>query len=127
MNKLLTAGLLVLIGLLAGLFVGNRWYHEPTSADQRTAGSEPLYWVAPMDPNYRRDQPGKSPMGMDLIPVYADADTRAAGTVRISADVVNNLGVRTELSRSRAALMSRRSSRLRASSSSSWALTSCGE
>ena len=29
-----------------------------------------LYWVAPMDPNYRRDGPGKSPMGMDLIPVY---------------------------------------------------------
>ena len=103
MNKLLTAGLLVLIGLLAGLLagllVGNRWYHEPTSADQRTAGSEPLYWVAPMDPNYRRDQPGKSPMGMELIPVYADADTRAPGTVRISADVVNNLGVRTELAR----------------------------
>ena len=32
---------------------------------------KPLYWVAPMDPNYRRDGPGKSPMGMDLIPVYA--------------------------------------------------------
>ena len=27
-----------------------------------------LYWVAPMDPNYRRDKPGKSPMGMDPIP-----------------------------------------------------------
>ena len=25
-----------------------------------------------MDPNYRRDGPGKSPMGMDLVPVYAD-------------------------------------------------------
>ena len=32
---------------------------------------EILYWVAPMDPNYRRDEPGKSPMGMDLVPVYA--------------------------------------------------------
>lgn len=31
-----------------------------------------LYWVAPMDANYRRDKPGKSPMGMDLIPVYED-------------------------------------------------------
>lgn len=56
----------------------------------------PLYWVAPMDPNYRRDEPGKSPMGMDLIPVYAGADEEApAGTVRISPDVINNLGVRT--------------------------------
>jgi Cu(I)/Ag(I) efflux system membrane fusion protein len=30
------------------------------------------YWVAPMDPNYRRDKPGKSPMGMDLVPVYKE-------------------------------------------------------
>jgi RND family efflux transporter MFP subunit len=30
------------------------------------------YWVAPMDPNYRRDKPGKSPMGMDLVPVYEE-------------------------------------------------------
>ena len=28
------------------------------------------YWVAPMDPTYQRDEPGKSPMGMDLVPVY---------------------------------------------------------
>ena len=58
---------------------------------------QPLYWVAPMDPNYRRDQPGQSPMGMDLIPVYDDADTdqSEAGVVTISPQVVNNLGVRT--------------------------------
>ena len=36
------------------------------------AEKEILYWVAPMDPNYRRDEPGKSPMGMDLVPVYAE-------------------------------------------------------
>ena len=29
--------------------------------------NEPLYWVAPMDANYRRDKPGKSPMGMELV------------------------------------------------------------
>ena len=34
---------------------------------------EVLYWVAPMDANYQRDKPGKSPMGMDLVPVYANA------------------------------------------------------
>lgn len=38
----------------------------------------PLYWVAPMDDSYRRDKPGKSPMGMDLVPVYADANTDSA-------------------------------------------------
>ncbi|SHG91447.1 membrane fusion protein, Cu(I)/Ag(I) efflux system, partial [Marinomonas polaris DSM 16579] len=58
----------------------------------------PLYWVAPMDPNYRRDKPGQSPMGMDLIPFYGDdqgSNNQGAGTVSISPEVVNNLGVRT--------------------------------
>ncbi|EEF80689.1 Cobalt/zinc/cadmium efflux RND transporter, membrane fusion protein, CzcB family [Methylophaga thiooxydans] len=51
-----------------------------------------------MDPNYRRDQPGKSPMGMDLIPVYQENETSmdsGPGTITISPDVVNNIGVRT--------------------------------
>ncbi len=57
---------------------------------------EPLYWVAPMDPNYRRDEPGQSPMGMDLIPVYEEDEGGDAGpgTVKISPEVINNLGVR---------------------------------
>ncbi len=54
------------------------------------------YWVAPMDPNYVRSEPGKSPMGMDLVPVYEDglgeSDT---GTVRIDPVTVQNMGVRT--------------------------------
>ncbi len=64
------------------------------------AEQEPLYWVAPMDPNYRRDKPGKSPMGMDLIPVYEQESSgpdEGPGTISISPEVVNNLGVRTAL------------------------------
>jgi Cu(I)/Ag(I) efflux system membrane fusion protein len=59
--------------------------------------NKPLYWVAPMDANYKRDKSGKSPMGMDLVPVYDDGKSpiEGAGTIRISPDVVNNLGVRT--------------------------------
>ena len=52
------------------------------------------YWVAPMDPNYRRDQPGKSPMGMDLVPVYVGGDDDS-GAVTISPAIVQSLGVRT--------------------------------
>jgi Cu(I)/Ag(I) efflux system membrane fusion protein len=49
-----------------------------------------------MDPSYRRDGPGKSPMGMDLVPVYAgDAAKEPAGTIAIDPVVVNNLGVRS--------------------------------
>ena len=56
-----------------------------------------LYWRAPMDPNYRSDQPGKSPMGMDLIPVYDDGgeDTTTEGTVRVSPRFLQNFAVRT--------------------------------
>ena len=53
-----------------------------------------LYWVAPMDPNYRRDKPGKSPMGMDLVPVYAGGDS-GGNFVSIEPEVVQNLGIRT--------------------------------
>jgi len=51
------------------------------------------YWVAPMDASYRRDKPGKSPMGMDLVPVYEDD---SGSGVKISPVVENNMGVRTK-------------------------------
>lgn len=57
--------------------------------------NEPLYWVAPMDSNYRRDKPGQSPMGMDLVPVYRESTSRDDGGVQINPKVRANLGVRT--------------------------------
>ncbi|MYM61836.1 efflux RND transporter periplasmic adaptor subunit [Pseudomaricurvus sp. HS19] len=62
-------------------------------AEEKSTGRPIAYWVAPMDPNYRRDKPGKSPMGMDLVPVYEDEQAVAAGEVKVSPAVVNNLGV----------------------------------
>ncbi len=52
-----------------------------------------LYWRAPMDPNYISDKPGKSPMGMDLVPVYEDEVS--SGQVNISPTVVQQIGVTT--------------------------------
>jgi len=66
---------------------------------QIVAERQVLYWAAPMDANYRRSEPGLSPMGMALIPVYAGSTTEPAGTVRISATLENNLGVRTAKAR----------------------------
>ena len=91
----------VVVGAVVGASL--TWLLLPQVAMDQTGGSEsgepkPLYWVAPMDPNYKRDQPGKSPMGMDLIPVYAEdsaGNDAGPGTVKISPEVVNNLGVRT--------------------------------
>ncbi|CAE6918178.1 Belongs to the membrane fusion protein (MFP) (TC 8.A.1) family [Vibrio sp. B1REV9] len=66
--------------------------------ESATSSNDPLYWVAPMDLNYKRDKPGKSPMGMDLIPVYAEdlsGEQNKPGTVTIDPSVENNLGVKT--------------------------------
>jgi Cu(I)/Ag(I) efflux system membrane fusion protein/cobalt-zinc-cadmium efflux system membrane fusion protein len=59
------------------------------------------HWVAPMDPNYISDEPGKSPMGMDLVPVYEDEapSGSASGAVSIDPLVVQNMGVRIEPAR----------------------------
>jgi Cu(I)/Ag(I) efflux system membrane fusion protein len=61
-----------------------------------SAEKKPLYWVAPMDANFRQDKPGQSPMGMDLVPFYGDDSIGKvpAGTVSISAQTENSLGVK---------------------------------
>ncbi|MCB9681851.1 MAG: efflux RND transporter periplasmic adaptor subunit, partial [Alphaproteobacteria bacterium] len=51
------------------------------------------YWRAPMDPTYIREAPGKSPMGMDLIPVYEDELQAEGNLVEISPGVVQQIGV----------------------------------
>ncbi len=83
----------IVAALVVGLLLGRDKVREPQTAT--SSDREILYWVAPMDPNYRRDEPGKSPMGMDLVPVYADEAAETPGTVVIDPTLVNNLGVRT--------------------------------
>ncbi len=66
-----------------------------SAADQRPSGErKAAYWRAPMDPSYTSDRPGKSPMGMDLIPVYED-ELGSQGTVSIDPVTVQNIGVKT--------------------------------
>jgi len=83
-------------------FLAAWWtFSGPDTGSQGGSGEskrEILYWVAPMDPNYRRDEPGKSPMGMDLVPVYADEagpeGDRGEPGIRINPTVINNIGVK---------------------------------
>ncbi|MEH6550376.1 MAG: efflux RND transporter periplasmic adaptor subunit [Pseudomonadales bacterium] len=91
MNKI-TWLIVVVLAFAAGAMTS--FYLAPTGGDNPSllaTAKKPLYWYAPMDPDFRRDSPGKSPMGMDLMPFYASEDPR--GTVRISPVVENNLGV----------------------------------
>lgn len=53
-----------------------------------------LYWRAPMHPNEIYHHPGKSAMGMDLVPVYAD-QAGQNGVVSIDPVVVQDMNVKT--------------------------------
>ncbi|WP_394221410.1 efflux RND transporter periplasmic adaptor subunit [Alteromonas gracilis] len=103
-------------GLIVGVLVGallafglTTQIDYSSSKDSKNSSStvsdenKPLYWVAPMDDSYRRDKPGKSPMGMDLVPVYPSDSTnsgvsnkRTPGTVMIPPNVQHNMGVKVE-------------------------------
>lgn len=88
----------LIVGLAGGVLISNYTILGQSigikAESDKKADKEILYWVAPMDPSFRSDNPGKSPMGMDLVPVYAEegADSDA---VHVKASVEQSLGVRT--------------------------------
>lgn len=95
-----------LIGGLGGGVAVDRLLIAPQGAKE-TSGRKVLYWVAPMDPSFRRDAPGKSPMGKDLVPVYEGAEpTGGISEVALSPQEINAIGVRTAVAK-REALKSR--------------------
>jgi RND family efflux transporter MFP subunit len=67
-------------------------------------GAEPLFWKAPMDPTFIRQSPGKSPMGMDLVPECpaAHKPASAPGVVSIDPTISQQLGIRTAVAERRA-------------------------
>jgi Cu(I)/Ag(I) efflux system membrane fusion protein len=95
---------LLLAAFAGGMVLGPRLAGTVSDSSDPQAGAaterKVLYWVAPMDPNFKRDKPGKSPMGMELVPVYETGDGDG-DAVTISHAVVNNLGVRSEPARVR--------------------------
>ncbi len=94
-QPVLVAALALLLALISGLggywLAGGGGAPEPPAAENRE--SKVLYWYDPMVPGERYPGPGKSSMGMDLIPKYADE--AATSGVQISAEVRQNLGIRT--------------------------------
>jgi Cu(I)/Ag(I) efflux system membrane fusion protein len=80
-----------------GYWLGSRG-HAPavSSTPVITDAKRPMYWFDPMKPDTHFDKPGKSPfMDMELVPKYADAES--AGSVRVDATTMQNLGMRTAL------------------------------
>lgn len=70
----------------------------PAHSQKALEGRKVLYWKAPMNPSEIYNHPGKSKMGMDLVPVYKE-DVQAAGeiAVRINPAIEQDMGVRTAL------------------------------
>ncbi|WP_083575063.1 efflux RND transporter periplasmic adaptor subunit [Alteromonas sp. V450] len=90
----------IVIGVISSVFI---WWFSLSESEKGDHASkdqkQPLYWVAPMDDSYRRDKPGKSPMGMDLVPVYSTSGensvaSHSTGEVMISPAVQQNMGVK---------------------------------
>ncbi|ORJ12406.1 efflux transporter periplasmic adaptor subunit, partial [Aeromonas salmonicida] len=88
-QKLLVSALLLALG--AG---GGYWAAKQTGDGATAKEKTPLYWVNPMDPRDKRDGPAKDNMGMDFIPVYEEQKSGSPGTVTISPEIQQNLGVR---------------------------------
>lgn len=94
------ATMLAILGLTMGLLtvdpiVATEENHEAGMVDPKT-GKKIKYWVAPMDPTYVRKEPGKSPMGMDLVPVYEEegGEKEPDSAIRIDSATMQNMGVR---------------------------------
>ncbi|MEE4254475.1 MAG: efflux RND transporter periplasmic adaptor subunit, partial [Desulfuromusa sp.] len=90
------------VAVLAAYFMFSATFSE-TVAGLKAGDVDPKngkvikYWAAPMDPTYIRNEPGQSPMGMDLVPVYQEDDGEkvSASTIRIDPGTLQNMGVRT--------------------------------
>lgn len=96
-GRYLALSILALATGVAGGIAAERYYF---TAETRMGNEGPkvLYWVAPMDPNFRNDSPGKSPMGMDLIPVYDGQEASGdPAEVTLSGQEINAIGVRTAI------------------------------
>jgi membrane fusion protein, copper/silver efflux system len=96
----LILGLGGILALAAAGYAGYRYamHHSMQAEPGVTAdagGKQVLYWYDPMYPQQKFDKPGKSPfMDMQLVPKYA-GEAAEPGTVSISPQMVQNLGVRS--------------------------------
>lgn len=97
------AGVLLAAVLLVIGYFGGRRHAPPASASTGSAASatdtgerKVLYWYNTMVPQQHFAKPGLSPMGMQMVPKYAD-DGGPKDGVQIDPTTVQNLGVRTAL------------------------------
>lgn len=87
------AALLLVGGYFAGRH-GSSSFAPSAGTTAQVPGKKVLYWYDTMVPDQHFDHPGLSPMGMQMVPRYANEDSDSA-IVRIDPATVQNLGIRT--------------------------------
>ncbi len=75
-------------------FLGPRHEKEMTKKAESSKERKIRYWRAPMNPNEIYDKPGKSAMGMELVPVYDD-EVGSGSEIKIDPVTQQNMGIRT--------------------------------
>src|SRR5215470_19245199 len=99
MNKPVAVGSLVLIAV--GAFIAGR-FTGPSSSNHQNTAKKILYYVDPMHPAFKSDNPGTAPdCGMALEPVYEGDNLSAKlqlppGAVAITSEQQQLIGVRVE-------------------------------
>jgi membrane fusion protein, copper/silver efflux system len=109
MNKkiLIMVATTLAIGVVAGYWFANQISGESEqrsrSRDVKQQERKVLFYRNMENPSVTSKVPAKDSMGMDYVPVYADADTAGnntpAGQVIIDPVTVQNIGVRTEITK----------------------------
>ncbi len=91
----------VILAAGAGYWFGSDGSSRPDVAQTSKSEGEILYYYDPMFPNQKFEKPGKSPfMDMQLQPKYAGSeDEDQTPGVSIDPAIVQNLGIRTAVSR----------------------------
>jgi len=90
------AVVLFVLGYAGGRHAGPTPPPPPASPGTPGTQRKVLYWYDTMAPDQHFNHPGLSPMGMPMVPRYADEANTDKHVVRIDPATVQNLGVRTE-------------------------------
>ncbi|HAT65548.1 MAG TPA: efflux transporter periplasmic adaptor subunit, partial [Flavobacteriaceae bacterium] len=81
MRKMIFFIIILIIAFAMGALSTRNNNKSGSASQSQNEKKKVLYWVAPMNPSYRSDKPGKSPMGMELEPVYADGNADDTNSV----------------------------------------------
>lgn len=77
---------LIFVAVIVGFWLGSRAGRRAAVSSAPAEARKVLYYVDPMHPAYKSDKPGVAPdCGMQLEPVYADAQLVAVGSAQWSS------------------------------------------